>query len=263
MINPLLHQQPVALDREAHKDVLLDLPTEPDLSFSANLNAVFLAASEFSDACREYAVVFVRSDPAAGGEPEYAPIAVLGLEKNRNIYLQDGRRWRADYLPVMLRTYPFCIGRVDDQNFAVCLDMAWKGVNKTRGVSMFGADGQPTEQMAATIKQLELLEAEIQRTRQVCARLAQLGAMKPMRFEATSGSGRKHSVDGFFTVDAEVMQKLPDATVGELHRNGMLGLVQLHWASMNGMRKLAQWHMEQDDAAAASAASAARPPLAS
>lgn len=251
MINPQLHRQPVALDRTAHSNLRLDLPAEQDLSFSAQLNGMFVAAGEFPDACREFGVVFVRTGGTVDGEPEYAPIAVLGLEQNQNLYLKDGRTWRADYVPVLLRTYPFCIGRMNDEKFAVCLDMAWAGVNEEKGVPMFTPEGQPTEMMAKTIQQLELLEGEIQRTRQVCSTLAKLGVMKSMRFDATTASGRKHSVDGFYTVDADVMQALPDATVGELHRSGVLGLVQLHWASMNGMRRLVQWHTEREAAGAA------------
>jgi hypothetical protein len=250
MINPQLHKQPTALDRTAHRNLKLDLPDGPDLSFSAELNGVFVPVGEFTDVCREYPIVFVRTNANSTDEAEYAPLAVLGMEQNQNLYLLDGKRWRADYLPVLLRTYPFCIGRMNDEKFAICLDMSWKGVNEEKGLSLFAADGEPTEQMANTIKQLELLEGEIQRTRLVCATLAKLGVMKSMRFDATTASGRKLAVDGFFSIDAEVMQNLPDSTVGDLHRSGVLGMVQLHWASMNGMRRLVDWHGERTEGAA-------------
>jgi hypothetical protein len=249
MINPNLHKQPVALDRNSHRNLKLDVPEEQDLSFSAKLNGVFVAASEFTDVCREFPIVFVSVGNDEKGEAEYAPLAVLGMAKQQNLYLLDGKRWRADYMPVLLRTYPFCIGRMNGEKFAICLDMSWPGVNEVKGIALFKDDGEPTEKMANTIKQLELLETEIQRTRQVCAKLAKLGVMKPMRFDATTASGRKHSVDGFFSVDPEVMQALPDSTVGELHRSGVLGMVQLHWASMNGMRRLVDWHAVRNEAA--------------
>lgn len=256
MIHPQLHRQPVALDRTAHGKLLLNSPTEPDLSFSAGLNSIFVAAGEFADACREFPLVFVRSGATVDGVPEYAPLAVLGLQKAQNLYLVDGRRWRADYVPALLRTYPFCISRLNDERFAVCLDMAWPGVNELQGQPMFTPEGEPTELMSNTVKQLEVLEAEIQRTRALCTTLAKLGAMKGMRFDATTPEGRTHSVDGFFMVDAEVMQALPDATVGELHRSGVLGLVQLHWASLSGMRRLVQWQSDLGAAGAAPAATA-------
>jgi hypothetical protein len=253
MMNPNLHQQPVALDRNDHRGLKLDLPIK-DLSFTARLNGLFVPVTEFSDVCREYPIVFVRTGADAQGTPEFAPIAMLGMTQNDNLYLGADQRWRADYVPVMLRTYPFCIGRLDDQKFAICLDMAWPGVGKDKGLPLFTPEGEATELTSSAIQQLEKLEADIQRTRAVCATLHKLGALKSMRFDATTAAGRKHSVDGFFSVDVDVMQNLPDNTVGELHRNGLLGMVQLHWASMNGMRRLVQWQTERLEAAAAAPA---------
>jgi hypothetical protein len=252
MINPQLHRQPVALDRTDHRDLKLDLPVS-DWSFAAGLNAVFLPVAEFADACREYAVVFVHAGKEADGTPQIAPIAVLGLEQGQNLYVQDGK-WRSDYLPVILRSYPFCIGRLNEERFAICVDMAWPGVGKDQGQPLFQADGQYTELMTNAQSHLETLEGEIQRTRAACQQLWALGALKDMRFDATMPDGSKHSVDGFLTVDVEVMQKLPDAKVGELHRSGLLGLVQLHWASMAGMRRLVEWHAMRAPATAAAKA---------
>lgn len=251
MINPQLHRQPVALDRTDHRDLKLDVPVS-DWSFTAGLNAVFLPVAEFADAGREFTIVFVHAGKEADGTtPQIAPIAVLGLEQGQNLYVQPGGKWRSEYLPVILRTYPFCIGRLNEERFAICADMSWSGVGKDKGQPLFRPDGEYTELMSNMQAHLEMLEGEIERTRSVCQQLWALGALKDMRFDATMPDGSKHSVDGFLTVDAEVMQKLPDAKVGELHRSGVLGLVQLHWASMSGMRRLVEWHAKRALPAAA------------
>jgi len=106
-------------------------------------------------------------------------------------------------------------------------------------------------------KHLELLEGEIQRTRLLGAKLVQLDLLRDMRFDATLPDGRKHSVDGFLTVDEGKMQKLPDKVVGELHRSGILGLIQLHWVSLGNMRRLFDWHLERSGAAAPAARTSA------
>ena len=36
-----------------------------------------------------------------------------------------------------------------------------------------------------------------------------------------------------------------DAQVLELHRNGLLGLIHLHWMSMRNMHPLLEWHVER------------------
>ncbi|MDP1535239.1 MAG: SapC family protein, partial [Rubrivivax sp.] len=129
MINQLLHRQPVPVDRAQHRQTRLQIPVK-DWGVSSRLNSLFVAASEFGDACREFPVVFIRAGTAEDGSQQIAPIAVLGLTQEDNLYL-DGPKWRARYLPALLRIYPFCIARLDDERFAICIDGAWNGVSTT------------------------------------------------------------------------------------------------------------------------------------
>lgn len=252
MINQNLHIKPTALDSAQHRQLKLRLPVT-DWSVSNRLNALFVAAAEFGDVCREIPIVFVRAGKEPDGRDQIAPVAVLGLSQGENLYLEGGR-WRAQYMPAVLRLYPFCIGRVDEQRFAICVDMAFSGVNSEEGMSVFQADGQPTELLKTMQTQMEALETEIQRTRLVGQRLLELDVLREMRFDATLPDGSKHSVDGFLTVDDKKMTELPDAVVGELHRSGLLGLVHLHWVSLGNMRRLVEWHVERSATAAAPAA---------
>lgn len=276
MINPQLHRQPVPLDHEQHRQLKLAYPLT-DWSVAAKLNAIFVAASEFPDVCKEYPIVFVRAGREDDGRDQIAPIAVLGVLGDENLYLGGpdaaggaggaggvGGTWRAAYKPAVLVAYPFCIGRVDAERFAVCVDMAWSGVGKEGGLPLFQADGQPAELLKAMQQHLELLEGQIQATRGFGQRLLELDLLRDMRFDATLPDGRKHTVEGFLTVDQEKAQNLPDNVVGELHRNGMLGLIQLHWASLGLMRRLMDWHLQRHPVpAAATAAATAAAPIAS
>jgi hypothetical protein len=243
LIIPLLHRQPEALDMQRHRHHKIAFPVA-DWSVASRLNSVFVAATEFADACREYPVVFVRAGKAEDGRDEVAPFAVLGVMKDQNLYLDGPARtnWRAFYRPVMIQSYPFCIGRVDAEHFAVCVDMAWSGVGTEQGQALFTEAGEPTEFLSSMRNHMELVEREIQNTRVLGRRLLELDLLRDMRFDATLPDGRKHVVDGFLTVDKEKAQTLPDAVLGELHRNGILGLIHLHWASLGLMRRLIDWY---------------------
>ena len=244
MINENLHRQPIALDSVQHRDLTLQLPVT-DWRVADKLNAIFVAAAEFADTCREFPIVFIRAGKEPDGSDAIAPIAVFGLANSENLYL-DGERWRAQYMPAVLRAYPFCIARLDDQRFAICFDAAYAGNSTDNGQLLFDADGKPADTLKAMTTHLEALEAEVQRTRLVGKRLLELDLLREMRFDATLPDGRRHTVDGFLTVDDEKMTKLPDAVVGELHRSGMLGLVHLHWVSLGNMRRLVDWHVESE-----------------
>lgn len=245
MINPNLHRQPVPLDTNQHRGVKLAVPIT-DWTLAAKLNAVFVAVTEFSDTCKEFPIVFVKAGKDEQGNDEIAPIAVFGLVQEQNLYVA-GTRWRAHYMPAVLRVYPFAIGRLDAERFAICLDMGFAGVG-TEGQALFEADGKPTTLLEDVRKNMEALEAEIQRTRLLGKKLLELGVLADMRFDATLPDGRSHTVDGFLTVDENKMQNLPDNVVGDLHRTGVLALIHHHWVSLGNMRRLVDWHVEREAA---------------
>lgn len=244
MINQNLHRQAVALDRATHRNLRVHLPVT-DWRVAARLNSMFLAAIEFGDACREYPVVFVHAGADAEGKQQIAPVTVFGLAQEENLYVADDGSWRATYMPALLRLYPFGIGRVDDKTFAICIDAAWSGVSSTDGTPLFTDTGEPSELTKQVQQQLELAEAEVQRTRLVGLKLLELDLLRDMRFDATMPDGQKLSVDGFLTVDEEKLKALPDAAVLDLQRTGLLGLVHAHLISLGNMRRLAEWRLQR------------------
>lgn len=253
MINQKLHRQPHALDSIQHRAMTLKVPTT-DWSIADKLNALFVAAAEFGDVCRDFPIVFVKAGTEPDGKDAIAPVAVFGLNTDENLYVANGH-WRANYIPAVLRSYPFCIARMDEERFAICVDLAHDGFREEGGVRLFDDEGKPGELLKGMTTHLENLEVEIQRTRFIGQRLQELDLLREMRFDATLPDGRQHTVDGFLTVDDKKVTELPEATVMELHRSGLLGLIHLHWVSLGNMRRLADWHAERS-------AATVRPPAA-
>jgi hypothetical protein len=255
LINQNLHRRPVALDSAQHRQLRLAGPIT-DWSLAGTLNALFVATAEFADVCREFPIVFVHAGKEEDGSEAIAPLALFGLAQQQNLFL-DGGRWRARYMPAILRVYPFCIARLDGQRFAICADLACAALGNSTGQPLFDADGKATAVLDGLQKQLELLETEIQRTRLAGRRLLELGLLREMRFDAKLPDGTQHTVDGFLTVDDAKLTALPDQVVGELHRSGVLGLVHLHWVSMGNMRRLLDWYVERAAATAPAVPAAA------
>lgn len=242
MINQNLHRKPEALDRAAHRSLRIKLPVT-DWTVASRLNSMFVAAVEFGDVCRDFPIVFVRAGNDPDGKTQIASVAVFGLGKEENLYL-DGTAWRAAYMPAMLRLYPFALGRIDDKTFAIVLDTAWSGVSTTDGDPLFDAAGEPSELTKLVQQQLEQTEYEVERTRLVGQRLQDLGLLREMRFDATLPDGGKLSVDGFLTVDEDKLKALSDADLIDLQRSGLLGLVHAHLISLGHMRRLAEWRLQ-------------------
>jgi hypothetical protein len=258
MIINTLHKQMVALDRNLHRNLKIHQP-QMDWSVASGMNSLFVAGAEFGDVCREYPILFVRAGNDPQGKPLVAPIAALGLAPRENLYLQ-GKTWRALYIPALLRAYPFGTGRVGTQPRGVLsIDIGWTGLSQTEGLALFDAEGEPTEQLKSITKQLEQIEMEIQRTRELGRVLLDKDLLREMRFDAELPDGHKLKVDGFLSVDEKQLAKLSDADLLALHRQGVMGLVYAHLVSMGNLRKLVQWRIEAGPATPASDQAAATP----
>ena len=252
MINSALYRQPVLLDHNTYRSKKMGVLS--DFSITKNMHAVFCTATEFPQAALEFPIVFVHTgERDAAGKPTYSPIVLLGLAQNENLFV-EGTRWDAGYIPAFIRRYPFLTANLKGApGPGVLIDLAWPGFSDTEGEPLFEADGKPAPALQRAMQFLEMFEQEAQRTRAFCARLVELELLKEMKADATLPSGQKMSVDGFFTVDEEKLLKLPDATVLELHRNGMLALLHLHLASLANLR----YRVERKARSAAAAASPA------
>lgn len=248
MINENLHKKPVALDRAKHRETKLDL-TARDLSTVEKLNAFFVAGTEFTDACKDFPVVWVNAGKDEAGKAQVAPIAVFGLTQGQNLCIEAGQ-WRTRYVPAALRLYPFALARVAPTEMVVCVDESWVGLG-AQGEALFGADGEPTEFTKNVQKQLENFEQEVERTRLAGAFLVDKGLLRDMRFDATLPDGSKLTVDGFLTIDDEKLNKLSDAELLQINRNGMMGLIHAHQISLGNMAKLVEWHVARLPAAKA------------
>jgi len=87
---------------------------------------------------------------------------------------------------------------------------------------------------------LQAIDRELQRTRLFCDRLVELNVLQEMRFDAKMANGDTLVVDGFLAINEKAMMELPDATVAELHRQGILSLVYALMTSMGNMRQLVE-----------------------
>ncbi len=242
MINENLHKKAAALDRVKHRDLKLNLGAR-DLSTIVTLNAFFVAGTEFTDACKEFPVVWVAAGNGDDGKPQVAPIAVFGLQQGQNL-CADANGWKVRYVPAVLRLYPFALARVAPTEMVVCIDETWPGFG-SQGEALFNAAGEPSEFTANVQKQLEAFEIEVERTRMAGTLLVEKGLLRDMRFDATLPDGSKLTVDGFLTIDEAKLNALSDADVLAMTRNGLMGLIHAHQISLGNMARLVEWHAER------------------
>ena len=239
MITPDLHKEPKALDTVAHRGLKL-IASASAIERIEPFNSFMISIGEFTDCAREFPIVFVKSEDDKDGKPQVAPVAVFGLQKNQNLFVEKGA-WTAEYLPAILRAYPFTLARLEgDERYALVYDASWKGFSLSVGQPLFDDKGEGSKLLKDVYQFVQNIEQDLERTRQAGQRLLELNLLQPMRFDATLPDGATIAVDGFWAVDEKRLAELSDAETGELHRSGLLALLYVHRLSMINMRKLVE-----------------------
>lgn len=230
---PQFYRQPVLLDRTAHRGKRVR-PT-PGFKVAAHLNACALASSEWAEAAKDYVIAFV----AAGSAGEVGAVALLGLRDGENLYVEADGRWDARYIPAFVRRYPLAYARTgDDGQQHVVIDAAYEGLNDGEGELLVQDDGSAAPYLQEMMKFLDAYEADLERTRRLCARIVELGLLKPVQIDVTLPGGRTLSAGGVQMIDEAKLKALPEAAAVELLRNGALGMLHAQLISTSNVQRL-------------------------
>lgn len=232
MSDPMYYEKPVLLDRNKHRNRRV-LPSS-SFAFARKANSLYLAGAEFTEAGKEYAIVFTR-----GSRQEIVPVAMLGLRARENLFVDANERWTGAYIPAFVRRYPFVLAELSGQAMAVCIDEAFQGLSDKEGEPLFEAQGSNTPFLQNALDFLTRYQQEYRRTEAFCKRIEQAGLLTEMNAKADLTDGRSFTVSGLLVVDEKKLLALPDAVALSLFRSGELHLISLHLASLSNMKKLA------------------------
>ncbi len=233
---PMFYRNVVAVSRERHKDWYID--GEQGYSFAASTNSVYVVASEFAAAAREYAIVFARE---AQGQP--IPAVLLGLQRDQNLVVDAQGRWSGDYVPAYVRRYPFILAAAPDagDQFTVCIDEAYSGFNTAReGERLVADDGTQGELLARSVQFLQEFHQHTLVTGAFCQALDSLGLLDAMQAEIALNSGPKFTLTGLFCVTPARLAALSGEQLKSLLDQGYLDLIYRHLHSLNNIDKLMQ-----------------------
>jgi len=217
---------------QRHRDWCIE--KRPDYAYASHSNALPLTVGEFAAAALEYSIVFL------GNESTPTPVVLLGLNAEENLYLEDGHRWKARYIPAFVRRYPFVFSRSDDGNtYTLCVDESFEGCNQEgRGQALFDVTGAGTDYLNAMMQFLTSYQQQITLTNGFCETLKQLDLLEAMTATFQLPNGGKAQVKGFMAVDRTKLSQLPGDTLAELASSGSLELIYAHLLSMRNFAEL-------------------------
>lgn len=233
-----IYERPVALDRNIHQEIRIN--HDRNFLFASTCQSAILAATEINQAIKEFPVVFIKENDS------YLPVAILGLQQNQNLFVDEAGQWTARYIPAFIRRYPFvpAIAQKEDELMTICIDEAAACVNKSAGEQLF-VDGKNSALLDKTIQFLQDYKTQTDTSIPLVKQLADAGLLSEKTANFQMHDGQTFNLTGFFTVDTGKLSKLSPETTYSLFQSGALHIAYLHLSSLDNWDRLIALHTKR------------------
>ncbi len=228
-----MFRQVVPLNPERH--AALRLRPQAGYRFAASVDRSLLMQAEMIRAAASYPILFAT---APGGDA-FHPLALLGLEAGENLFVGADGVWRSDYVPAVIRSYPFALARAgSDGDVALCIDAASESISLTEGDPLFDGQAQPTTALESIRSHFAHLRQMQQQTDLFCRALAERNLLSPLEIRVRR-EGRTLELNGLFAVNEDRLEGLSDARLAPLRQARWLGAIYAHIVSLQHIQRLA------------------------
>lgn len=220
--------QIVPLNKEFHRALKVD--GRASATYGDNRRFVQVIVSEFAQLVVRYPILFSK-DSTTG---QFYCGAMLGFDEGENLFLEEWTE-REFYRPLSLQRGPFYAHGKE-----LAIDLDHPRVGAEGGKTLFDEFGQPTRYLQSIIWAFQDLKPGLEMTKVFTSRLLELNLIEPIDIEVEFDDGTMRNCAGLYTVNQEVLSRLPDAAVVELFRRGYLTLIHLMIASLKQLPLLAR-----------------------
>ena len=210
-------------------------------AFAATDAITPLVASELPKAVMSLPVGFLQQ-----GE-SYLPVAILGVQTGKNLFVAQNGRWAGQYIPSSFRSYPFKLANTEDGQQVLCVDedsglivedTSTQGSSAV-GEALFDAEGKPVQAVMDVLNFLNLTEQSRLRTIVACAALQKHQLIRPWSITLKTESGEQQ-IAGLFQVDEAALNQLSGEAMLEVREAGGLLIAYCQLLSMQHLPVLGE-----------------------
>jgi hypothetical protein len=229
---PMFYKKPEALTNKNHKDLRFD--ANAGFEFAKNTHVIPLNITELAAASRYYPIVFI-------GDDTPVPVAVVGLRKDENLFVDADGKWKADtYVPSYVRRYPFIFVTNEDQSqFSLCIDRSASHIVTKGGVPLFNGE-EASEVTKNALEFCRIYQGEVQGSQTVSKAIADENLLTVNHANINLNSGEKLSVTDFKVVDEVRFNDLSDDKFISLRKSGAISAVYCHLISTGNWANLVE-----------------------
>jgi hypothetical protein len=222
-----------------HKEIHKNIKIKPVKSVAdlATQHALGVVVQEFALAGNQYPIAFVQGKDQEG----YFPVALLGLEPNKNLFVNAENKWEGMYMPARYTHRPFSVipSKEDKNFFGIAIDMDSEVVSEDEGEALFDEKGEETEYLANRKKSLISYVEHEQITKAFIDELVKFDLLHLQNIGVKVGE-QEFNLNGLFIVDEKKLSALSDEDFLSLRKRGFLGPIYAHLGSMHQVNNLIQ-----------------------
>ncbi|RZL83562.1 MAG: peptide ABC transporter permease [Sphingomonas sp.] len=228
----------ILLNNVEHAD--LRVAIRPGAEFGDSVNQLPIYPSEFEEAQRSFPIVFRREE---GGIEAYV---LLGLDRDENLFLEDGR-WTSDYVPAVQRRGPFSVGigrsASDDAGGSegdplVYIDRDDPRVGADDGLPLFLEHGGNAPLLDHIASVLRVLHEGVATAPAIYAELEAAGLLQPVDIQISLSEEEGYELPDLLTVDQSALAALSGEQLETLHRSGLLRAATMAASSLGNIQYL-------------------------
>lgn len=208
-------------------------------------HALGVVVQEFALAGAHYPIAFVKEQD----KETYFPVALLGLESNKNLFVDSEGKWQGMYMPARYTHKPLTvIPNKDDPNlYGIAINIDADEVNEAEGEALFTDAGEETEYLEKRKKALMAYVENEHITKSFLEMLAEMELLHQQNINVRVRE-KEYNLNGLYLVDEKKLNELSDEDFVKLRQRGFLGPIYAHLGSMHKVTSLIQ---KQNDIAAA------------
>ena len=226
------------LNNVDHKDLRVDI--RPRRRYGDFVNRALVLSTEFVDLHKEFPILIHKDEKS--GQP--AAHAILGLEKDENLFIADGE-WQTQFVPATLARGPFSIGYQhveingeESTEIAVMVDENDPRCGAEGGEAVFLEYGGESPYLEYVKKALQKIEDGLHADKVFFGLLTELDLLEPVSVKLTLSEEKQVGFSGYHTVSQAKLAALDGDALQKLNAAGALGLVFFLASSVGNFQRL-------------------------
>jgi len=224
-----IYKNLVVLNIEQHSD--LKIKKSENFTFTKNLQYITISADEVISIKDDFPIVFTDDNNSS-------LVALLSIG-GTNLAIDKNGEWIYNYIPTILRNYPFSLASIKDNSDErlLLIDVESNFLTTRSGENLF-ISNKPSIILDEIKKSLKLQDKNLTITKSIIDEIKQSGILENKEVSVGEGADKKVLINGFQVVNKERLERLSDKKLASWVRKGVIGLIENHLSSLSNIQNL-------------------------